>query len=78
MLARLAIREAHRAGWIGRDSPISLIGDAPSDILAAKGNGIRSIAVQTGITPPEELEAARPDFLLRNLRDLRLRMVEGP
>jgi len=76
-LARIAIREARRRGWIERGSPVSLIGDAPSDIAAAKGNGIRSIAVKTGITPPEELEGAHPDFLLRNLRDLRLRMVEN-
>jgi phosphoglycolate phosphatase-like HAD superfamily hydrolase len=75
-LARIAIREARRRGWIVRGSPLSLIGDAPSDIVAARRNGIRSIAVKTGITPPEELAAGRPDFLLRNLRDLRLRMVE--
>jgi phosphoglycolate phosphatase-like HAD superfamily hydrolase len=75
-LARIAIREARRRGWIVRGSPISLIGDAPSDIVAARRNGIRSIAVKTGVTPPEELAALHPDFLLRNLRDLRLRMVE--
>src|SRR5262245_3902272 len=31
-LARLAIRRARREGWIGRDAPISLVGDAPADI----------------------------------------------
>jgi phosphoglycolate phosphatase-like HAD superfamily hydrolase len=76
-LARIAIREARRRGWIARGSPISLIGDAPSDIVAARRNRIRSIAVKTGIAPPEELAAGRPDFLLRNLRDLRLPMVEA-
>jgi phosphoglycolate phosphatase-like HAD superfamily hydrolase len=75
-LARIAIREARRHGWIEPGALVSLIGDAPSDILAAQRNRIRSIAVKTGITPPEELAACRPDFLLRNLRDLRLRMVE--
>ena len=75
-LARLAIREALRRGWIVRGSPVSLVGDAPSDIVAAHRNGILSIAVRTGVTPPEELAAGRPDFLLRNLRDLRLRMLE--
>jgi phosphoglycolate phosphatase-like HAD superfamily hydrolase len=77
-LARLAIREARLRGWIALGSPVSLIGDAPSDILAARGNGIPSIAVKTGISPPEELEALHPDFLLRNLWDLRLQMVEAP
>jgi len=75
-LARIAIREARSRGWIGRESPIALIGDSPNDVIAARGSGIRSIAVRTGITPPAELEAERPDFLLRTLRDLRLRMVE--
>jgi phosphoglycolate phosphatase-like HAD superfamily hydrolase len=75
-LARLAIREARSRGWIGRAAPIALIGDSPSDVIAARGNGIRSIAVRTGITPVADLVAERPDFLLRNLREFRLRMVE--
>jgi phosphoglycolate phosphatase len=75
-LARMAIREARAQGWIGRGAPVSLVGDSPNDVIAARGNGIRSIAVRTGITPPAELEAERPDFLLGTLRELRLRMVE--
>ena len=42
-LARLAIRRAHREKLIARDAPISLIGDATSDIVAAHANGIRAI-----------------------------------
>jgi phosphoglycolate phosphatase-like HAD superfamily hydrolase len=75
-LARLAIREARRRGWIGRTEPVSLIGDAPQDILAARANRVRAIAVRTGITPDGELEALATDQLLRDLRELRLRMVE--
>ena len=75
-LAKLAIREARSRGWIGREAPVSLVGDSPNDVIAARGNAIRSIAVRTGITPPAELEAAGPDFLLGTLRELRLRMVE--
>ncbi len=75
-LARMAIREVRRQGWTARGAPVSLIGDAPADILAARQNGIRAIAVQTGITPVEELQALHPDILLRDLRGLRLRMVE--
>jgi phosphoglycolate phosphatase-like HAD superfamily hydrolase len=75
-LARLAIREARTRGWIARSTPISLIGDAPPDIRAARQNRIRSIAVSTGLTPPEELAAEHPDILLPDLRALRLRMVE--
>jgi phosphoglycolate phosphatase-like HAD superfamily hydrolase len=75
-LARLAIRQARTSGCIDRAAPVSLIGDAPADVLAARANRIRIIAVQTGITPPEELRALAPDFLLPDLRQLRLRMVE--
>ena len=75
-LARIAIREARGRGWIGRAAPVSLIGDAPADIVAARANRIRVIAVKTGITPPAELHAHAPDYLLPNLRHLRMRMVE--
>jgi phosphoglycolate phosphatase-like HAD superfamily hydrolase len=75
-LAKLAIGEARRHGWIESDAVVSLIGDAPQDIEAARANGIRAISVKTGISPVEELEALQPDELLRDLRELRLRMVE--
>jgi phosphoglycolate phosphatase-like HAD superfamily hydrolase len=74
-LARAAIREARRRGWIERGAAVSLVGDAPADIVAARQNGIRAIAVETGITPVEELIAEKPDVLLKDLRGLRLRMV---
>jgi phosphoglycolate phosphatase-like HAD superfamily hydrolase len=74
-LARLALRQARDNQWIERGAPVSLIGDAPQDIEAAKANRLRAISVKTGITPPEELEQLRPDVLLRDLRELRLRMV---
>jgi phosphoglycolate phosphatase len=74
-LAKWAIAEARRRKWIDRSTPISLIGDATSDIIAAKANGIRSISVGTGITPREDLVALEPDYLLRDLRELRLRML---
>jgi phosphoglycolate phosphatase len=75
-LARLAIREARQRRWIEPGAPVSLIGDAPQDIEAARANRIRAISVQTGITPVEELRSVQPDMLLRDLRELRLRMVE--
>jgi phosphoglycolate phosphatase-like HAD superfamily hydrolase len=75
-LAKLAIREARRQGWIAAGTTVSLIGDAPQDIQAARANRIRAISVKTGITPVEELVTLQPDLLLRDLRELRLRMVE--
>ena len=74
-LARIALRHARDNGWIARESPVSLIGDAPQDIEAARANRLRAISVKTGITPPGELEQLQPDVLLRDLRELRLRMV---
>jgi len=71
-LARLAIERATRDGHIGPESRISLVGDATQDVLAARQNGIRSIAVRTGITPPQELEACAPDLLLDDLTRLDL------
>ncbi len=64
-LAKLAIERARREGLA--DGSISLVGDAPQDVMAARENGIRSIAVRTGITPREELEATAPDLLLDDL-----------
>jgi phosphoglycolate phosphatase-like HAD superfamily hydrolase len=78
-LVRLAIRNARGRGWIARDAPISLVGDAPSDILAAQRNGIRAIAVHTGISTRDELLAYAPDLLLEDLRSLNLPTVlEAP
>jgi phosphoglycolate phosphatase len=74
-LVKLAIRRARTEGWVERGAPVSLIGDAPQDIIAARENGIRSISVQTGITPVEDLVRERPDVLLKDLRALRLRML---
>ncbi len=76
-LARLAIKQARREGLIG--GSISLIGDATQDVLAARENGIRAIAVRTGITPPEDLEASAPDLLLDDLTQLDLsELVDCP
>ncbi len=77
-LARIAIRTARERGWIAKDAPIWLIGDAPSDIIAAKANGARSIAVYTGISTREELAAHGPDMLLEDLRRLRMKMLLEP
>jgi phosphoglycolate phosphatase-like HAD superfamily hydrolase len=69
-LARIAIDQARREGLVDETTRISLIGDAMQDVMAARENGIRAIAVRTGITPPEELEAAGPDLLLDDLTHL--------
>ena len=69
-LVKIAIRRAREEGWIGRQAPVALIGDAPSDVIAAKANRIRSIAVATGISTEEELREQNPDLLLPDLGHL--------
>ena len=71
-LVRVAIRRARREGWIGRESAITLIGDHPNDVLAAKANRIRSVAVGTGIVSLEELQSHSPVIAVPDLRRLKL------
>jgi phosphoglycolate phosphatase-like HAD superfamily hydrolase len=74
-LVRIAIDDAQRAGWVRHHTRISLIGDHPNDVEAARLNGIQSVAVATGICARADLSASRPDVLLPDLRALRLDML---
>jgi phosphoglycolate phosphatase-like HAD superfamily hydrolase len=74
-LARLAIRQARREGWIGPDALVTLIGDHPNDVRAAASNGIRSVAVATGLSSRQELCEHSPHILLDDLRSLTLEML---
>ncbi|MBE0658711.1 MAG: HAD family hydrolase [Bryobacteraceae bacterium] len=69
-LARLAIREARKQGWIGRRSRIALVGDHPNDVAAARANSIVSVAVGTGVVSWEELTGSGPDLAVTDLRFL--------
>lgn len=71
-LVRIAIRRARKERWIGRQSAITLIGDHPNDVLAARANGIRAVAVGTGIVPLAELQAHSPLIAIPDLRSLKL------
>jgi phosphoglycolate phosphatase len=74
-LLRLAEAEARGRGWIDARTPVSYIGDAPNDILAAQAAGVRSVAVATGLISAPELNQYAPDYLLEDLRTLRLEML---
>ncbi|MGH9558107.1 MAG: HAD family hydrolase [Bryobacteraceae bacterium] len=76
-LVAIAIRHARRQKWIENGSPIALIGDHPNDVLAARANGVRAIAVATGIARAEELAAHRPDLLLADLRAVSIEALLG-
>jgi len=71
-LVRIAIRRARQERWIARDSNISFIGDHPNDVMAAQANGIRSIAVGTGIVSLDELQSHAPSIAVPDLRSLTL------
>jgi phosphoglycolate phosphatase len=47
-----------------------MIGDRAEDILGAKQNGLRSVAVTWGYGEREELEAAEPDGFVRSSEEL--------
>ena len=74
-LAKLAIERARREGLVGAVDSISLIGDAPQDVIAAKENGIRSIAVKTGVTSADELHLLEPDMLIDDLTCLDISII---
>lgn len=71
-LVRIALQRARSRGWIGVHTCLWLVGDHPNDILAAKANGLRSIAVATGLSPVEELTGCHPDIVVEDLRALTL------
>jgi phosphoglycolate phosphatase len=76
-LVRIAVRHARDEGWIDRTSPVVLVGDHPNDIAAARANGIRSVAVATGVVGAEELNTHSPDVLVPDLRALSMEVLIG-
>ena len=69
-LVSLALKQARKEGWIDARTTVSLVGDHPNDIIAAKANGVRSAAVATGLSSAEELREHSPDILVDDLRQL--------
>jgi phosphoglycolate phosphatase-like HAD superfamily hydrolase len=74
-LVAIAIREARRVAIVSEASRVSLIGDHPNDIRAARANGIQAIATATGLSTREELLAERPDILVGDLTELVLEQL---
>lgn len=71
-LAKIAAKHAFEAELADPGSRISLIGDHPNDIEAAKANGFQAIGVATGLSSLEELRAAHPDIAVRDLREIEI------
>jgi phosphoglycolate phosphatase len=76
-LVKIAVRHARNNGWISKSSPVVLIGDHPNDIRAARANGVRSIAVATGLVSAEELATHAPDLLVPDMRSLSVEKLFG-
>lgn len=67
-LPALALERANAySGWGLRPSEVTIIGDTVADIDCARALGARAIAVATGHSTRDALEAARPDHLLDDL-----------
>lgn len=76
-LVKLAVRHARSEGWIHRHSTVTLIGDHPNDIRAARAAGVRVVSVGTGIISVEELASYKPDVLVPDLRGVSLEVILG-
>jgi len=66
------LRFGHRRGEdaVGRKIPASnviIIGDTPLDVLAARKNKFKVVAVATGRYSYEQLKATKPDFVFNTL-----------
>ncbi len=62
-------RFRERYGVSADPSRCTIIGDTPHDIRCAKANGLRSLAVATGLFPVAALRAAGADHALADLSD---------
>jgi phosphoglycolate phosphatase len=69
-LVPIARARADSARGTGTATRTVLVGDSILDIQAARHNGARVVAVATGTTPRETLEAAGADAVLDDLADL--------
>lgn len=76
-LIRTAVREARAQGWIRRGAVITMVGDHPNDIMAAREAGVRSLAVGTGVVAMEDLAALGPDRLAEDLRSVEAEWLLG-
>lgn len=54
-----------------RASDAVYVGDAPTDVLAARAAGLRAIAVSWGFGDPSAVRAALPDAIVRDAEELR-------
>lgn len=69
-LIRRALNATRRLGFPGGFSDTVVVGDSVHDVESARRIGAVSIAVCTGLTPPDRLRGAKPDLVVPDLADL--------
>ncbi len=74
-IAKVAFERALEAGVVTTESRVSLIGDHPNDIGAARLNGFQSVGVATGVSTLDEIRAAHAQHAVGNLRELEISIL---
>jgi phosphoglycolate phosphatase-like HAD superfamily hydrolase len=69
-LIRRALHAARRLGFPGGLSDTMVVGDSVHDVESGRRLGTVSIAVCTGLTPPDRLRGAKPDLVFPDLAAL--------
>ncbi|AEG17133.1 HAD family hydrolase [Methanobacterium paludis] len=72
LLVRHAVERAGNIYGTFNKENVFVIGDTPRDILAGQKNGVRTVGVATGDFTVDELEATGADFVLQNLKDMKI------
>jgi phosphoglycolate phosphatase len=62
----------------GAHACVCVVGDTPSDVQAARANGLDVIAVATGIYPFDQLALEKPHWCLRSFEDLSSTLTRVP
>ena len=63
------VHGAEKAEVLARIGAAAYVGDTPADMQAATAAGVTAVGVPTGSFPPDELQAAGTDVVLRSLRE---------
>jgi phosphoglycolate phosphatase len=73
----LPIRHAMEQLAVSDPRRVIMIGDGPNDVLSARAAGAWACGVVSNMGDPERLAAARPDWLIQDLRELP-KQFDGP
>ena len=74
-LAQAAAEQMKKLGLVDEKARISLIGDHPNDIRAARANSMQAIATATGLSSVDELRQEKPDILVQDLSELNIEQL---